>query len=107
MSETTAMPHPLPSPRRVIAIGRSANGQPFQVMTAPSSLAYSMSMPHVFRCHIDKDAAYKVLFNEGRTAYFDRRGPGSGKPRADGWLSAYREEMREIEARQEERREQF
>lgn len=106
MSETTAMSHPLPSPRRVIAVVRTEDGQGAHV-TAPSSLAYSMSMPHVFRCHIDKDANYKVLFNEGRTAYFDRRGPGSGKPRADGWLSAYREEMREIEARQEERREQF
>lgn len=76
-------------------------------MTAPNSLAYSLSIPHVFRQPIDADTAYKALFDEGHDAYFDRRGPGSGKPRVDGWLAAHREEMREIEARQEERREQF
>lgn len=45
-------------------------------------------------------------FNAGYNAYFSGCGPGAGRLRISGWLQAHREEMRELEARQEERREQ-
>ena len=46
-------------------------------------------------------------FIDGYTSYFDRRGPGQGRLRCAGWLQAHREEMKELEARHEERRSQF
>ena len=46
-------------------------------------------------------------FNGGYANYWQRRGPGVGRLRCAGWLQAHREEQRELEARQEERREQF
>ena len=46
-------------------------------------------------------------FNAGYTSYWQRRGPGAGRLRCAGWLQARREEQQELEARQEERREQF
>lgn len=46
-------------------------------------------------------------FIDGYTSYFDRRGPGPGRIRCAGWLQAHREEQRELEYRQEERREGY
>lgn len=46
-------------------------------------------------------------FTAGFNAYQDRHGPGVGRIRTAGWLQAQREEAAELEARAEERREQW
>lgn len=46
-------------------------------------------------------------FNAGYASYWQGCGPGVGRLRSSGWLVANREERQELEARQEERREQF
>jgi len=46
-------------------------------------------------------------YEAGYTAFGDRRGPGNGRIRAAGWLQAHRNEVAELEERQEARRSQF
>lgn len=65
------------------------------VATLPVSLQFS-SLISVF-------AEYEA----GYDAYFNRRGPGTNRVRAAGWLDAHRTEKAELEQRQEDRRSQF
>ena len=89
--------------RRIIAIGRSVAGQPFQVIT-PNSVAHTPKRVPGADYTAEGAALSKVeMMAEGRKAYFDRRGPGYHKMRALGWIEAYQEEKEELEARREER----